>query len=195
MKLSSRSVVCLQSCDIIFQVISTTCCSCYMQCLGHEWIIIWGFPPSVYNLQIVVDICAVPMGYRSVAQWPLTWEDRLVTNVTFQQLTPGDFCSVVPLGSLWHVAKLSASERSPSVSVPGREWRPYFLPSFTYLGDTSDTSSSNSKVSVAKFPMITEYCLRFMKMFIKLEGCCIKTRFLISQLINFDSHWCFNHHR
>ena len=48
---------------------------------------------------------------------------------------------------------LRLSDRSPSVSVPGRECRPYFLPSFTYLGDTS-CSSSNSNGSETRFPDI-----------------------------------------
>ena len=38
----------LQSCDIIFLMISTVCCSCYMQCLGCECVIISGFPPVVH---------------------------------------------------------------------------------------------------------------------------------------------------
>ena len=39
------SMVGLQSCDIILCVIPATRCSCYMQCLGREWVIILGFPP------------------------------------------------------------------------------------------------------------------------------------------------------
>ena len=37
----------LCSCDIIFCVISATSCSCYMQCLGREYLVILGFPPVV----------------------------------------------------------------------------------------------------------------------------------------------------
>ena len=36
---------------------------------------------------------------------------------------------------------------------------------------------------------------QFVKMFIKLEEYLIKIRFLIAQLINIDSHRCFDHHQ
>ena len=42
----TMSVVGLRSCDTILGD-SATPCSCYVQCLGREWIIILGFPPVV----------------------------------------------------------------------------------------------------------------------------------------------------
>ena len=48
MKSPTRSVFYMRSCDVILWLISVTRCPCYMQCLGHELVIILGFPPVMY---------------------------------------------------------------------------------------------------------------------------------------------------
>ena len=46
---------------IRFWLISATRSSCYMQCLGREWVNVLGFPPVVYlSSNGGVDICAIP---------------------------------------------------------------------------------------------------------------------------------------
>ena len=61
MKLLMRSVVGLQSRDILFEMISTTHCSCYKQCLVCvNGSLYWDCHQSCVRLQLYVGIRVVP---------------------------------------------------------------------------------------------------------------------------------------